>query len=71
MGEKTLSVILKFLVLVKKLLMFLLLNIHTILLFVGITFIVVAAFLFNQIIGFLVLGVSLVIVSLIINKEVG
>ncbi|MGB3161555.1 MAG: hypothetical protein WBA84_09945 [Carnobacterium sp.] len=52
-----------------KFLKFLLLNIHTILLFVGITFIVVAAFLFNQIIGFLVLGISLIAVSLIINKN--
>ncbi|ALV21053.1 hypothetical protein NY10_433 [Carnobacterium antarcticum] len=47
------------------------LNIHTILLFVGIAFIALAAFLFNQIIGFLVLGIALIVVSYLINMSVG
>lgn len=50
---------------------FLMLNIHTILLFVGIAFIALAAFLFNQIIGFLVLGIALIVVSYLINMSVG
>lgn len=46
-------------------------NIHTILLFVGIAFIVTSAFLYSVITGFLVLGVSLIIVSLLISRGMG
>lgn len=46
-------------------------NIHTILLFVGIAFIATSAFLYSVITGFLVLGVSLIIVSLLISRGMG
>lgn len=49
----------------------LVLNIHTILLFVGIGFVSVSAFLYSEKIGFLVLGISLITVSLIINRDMG
>jgi len=52
-----------------KLLNWLLRNIHTILLFVGITLVATSAFLYSTIIGFLVLGVSLIIISLLINQS--
>lgn len=52
-------------------LMTLLRNIHTILLFVGIAFIATSAFLYSVITGFLVLGVSLIIVSLLISRGMG
>lgn len=54
-----------------KLLNWLLHNIHTILLFVGIAFIATSAFLYSVITGFLVLGVSLIIVSLLISRGMG
>lgn len=47
----------------------LLLNIHTILLIVGLGFIALAAFLFSSIFGFLVLGVSCVLLGLVIDKN--
>ena len=47
------------------------LNIHTLLLFVGIAFIAISAFLYSLIVGFLVLGVCCIAASLIINKEMG
>lgn len=56
--------------LIKKFLKQLLLNIHTIFLFVGVTFIVVAAFLFDGIAGYLTLGITLVILSKIIDESV-
>jgi hypothetical protein len=54
-----------------KILKFFLLNIHTILLFVGIAFIVVSAFLFNLIVGYLILGIGCIVASLLINQEMG
>ena len=54
----------------KKFFNLLLLQIHTIFLLVGIGFISVSAFLYSEIIGYLVLGVCFVVVSLIINKGV-
>lgn len=54
-----------------KFLKLLLVNIHTILLFVGIGFISISAFLYSEKIGFLVLGISLIAVSLIINRDMG
>lgn len=56
---------------INKFLKLLFLNIHTILLFVGIAFISVSAFLYSQIIGFLVLGVACLIVSYLINEGRG
>lgn len=46
-----------------------LLNIHTILLFVGIAFVVIAAFLFNEILGYLVLGLALITISKLIDES--
>lgn len=47
------------------------LQIHTIFLLVGIGFISVSAFLYSEIIGYLVLGVCFVVVSTVINKTKG
>lgn len=47
------------------------LNIHTILLFVGIAFIVVSAFLFNSIVGYLVLGIGCIVAGVLIDKGMG
>ncbi|MEQ7122759.1 hypothetical protein [Enterococcus gallinarum] len=54
-----------------KLFQLLFLNIHTLLLFVGIAFIAISAFLYSLIVGFLVLGVCCIAISLIINKSMG
>lgn len=47
------------------------LYIHTILLFVGIAFIAVSAFLYSLIVGFLVLGVCCIGASVLISREMG
>lgn len=46
-------------------------NVHTILLIVGMTLMVVAAFLLSEIIGFFFAGIMMVVLALLINKEVG
>lgn len=46
------------------------LNIHTILLLVGVGFITTSAFLYSVVIGYLVLGVGCLFVSYIIDKSV-
>ncbi|MGM0183415.1 hypothetical protein IGK74_002380 [Enterococcus sp. AZ150] len=46
------------------------LNIHTILLLVGVGFITTAAFLYSMIIGYLVLGLGCLFVSYIIDKSI-
>lgn len=46
------------------------LNIHTILLLVGVGFITTSAFLYSFVIGYLVLGISCLFVSYIIDKSV-
>lgn len=56
---------------INKLLKLIILHIHTLLLFVGIAFISISAFLYSQIIGFLVLGVACLIVSYLISSERG
>lgn len=56
--------------LIKIILKHLLLNMHTIFLFVGVTFIVIAAFLFNEMAGYLTLGIILVILSKLIDESV-
>ena len=54
-----------------KLLTWISLNIHTILLLVGIGFISVSAFLCSEIVGYLVLGIGCVAVSVLISKGRG
>lgn len=54
-----------------KLFKWLFINIHTLLLFIGIAFIVISAFFYSLIVGFLVLGVCCIAASLIINKSMG
>lgn len=46
------------------------LNIHTILLLVGVGFITTSAFLYSVVIGYLVLGIGCLFVSYIIDKSV-
>ncbi|HEM2769944.1 MULTISPECIES: hypothetical protein [Streptococcus] len=46
-------------------------NIHTILLILGFGFIAYAAFLFSAIIGYLVIGLLLVLLAVIINHSAG
>ncbi|CAM3291748.1 hypothetical protein [Vagococcus fessus] len=48
---------------------FIMRNIHTILFLVGISFIDISAFLYHEILGYLVLGISLVVISKLIDSD--
>lgn len=48
---------------------FILTNIHTILFLVGISFVDVSAFLYSKLVGFLILGLSLILISKLIDNN--
>ena len=47
---------------------FILTNVHTLALLLGVFFIAVAAFMFNMTIGFLILGIEMIILAILLER---